>query len=148
MDRRPKRKSNFERLIYSKMNFAMNIVHEVAKDLSKELEKTVNTYSNAPEKELIETSKDLIAHINILGVPKEDIMINLTENKLEIKVGYVKDEENNRIRHNRKYNKIKKEIMLPKRIVVEDSTADLENGILTVRMPKKIRKVRYEVPVG
>lgn len=148
MDRRPKRKSNFERLIYSTINFAMNMVHDVAKDLSKELERTVNNYSNAPEKELIETSKDLIAHINILGVPKEDIMINLTENKLEIKVGYVKDEENNRVGHNRRYNKIKKEIRLPKRIVVEDSTADLENGILTVRMPKKIRKVRYEVPVG
>lgn len=146
MDRRPKR--NFERLIYSTMNFAMNIVHDVANDLSKELEKTVNTYSNAPEKELIETSKDLIYHINISGVPKEDIMINLTGNKLEIKVGYVETEEDDMIRHREKYSKLKKEIRLPKRIVVEDSTADLENGILTVRMPKKIRKVRYEVPVG
>lgn len=143
-----KRKSNFERLIYSTMNFAMNIVHDVAKDLSKELEKTVNTYSNAPERELMETYKDLIAHINIPGVPKEDIIINLIENKLEIKVGYVKTEENNLIRQRGKYSKLKKEIRLPKRIVVEDSTADLEDGILTIRMPKKIRKVKYEVPVG
>ncbi|MGF7118773.1 Hsp20/alpha crystallin family protein [Methanobacterium oryzae] len=147
MDRRPRRKNNFERLIYSTMNFTMNIVHELAKDLSKELGNTVNNYSNVQEKELIETSKDLISHINILGVPKEDIIINLTENKLEIKVGYVKTEEGNKIRHNGKYNKLKKEIRLPKKIVVDDSTADLENGILTVRMPKKIRKVRYEVPV-
>ncbi len=148
MDKRPKRKINVERLIYSTMNFAMNIVHDVAKDLSKELERTVNTYSNTPEKELIETSKNLIAHINIPGVPKEDIKIDLTEMKLKIKVGYLETEESNMIKHKGKYNKLKKEIRLPKRIVVEDSTADLEDGILTVRMPKKVRKVRYEVPVG
>jgi|GEM_PF-1781067 len=145
MDKRPRRKFDHEKIIYFTVDFALDIIKNVAKGLSRELEKKIDNYSGTPENELIETSKDLIARIKLPGVPKEDIDIDLTEKKLKIKVGHV--ETDTKIMYRGRNNKLKKEIRLPKRIVVEESAADLEEGVLTVTMPKKVRRVKYEVPV-
>lgn len=145
MDKRPRRKFDHEKIIYVMVDFALDIIKNVARGVSRELEKKIDNYSGNPENELIETSKDLIARIKIPGVPKEDINIDLTEKKLKIKVDHV--ETDMVIKYRGRNNKLKKEIMLPKRILVEESAADLEDGVLTVTMPKKVRRVKYEVPV-
>mgnify|MGYP000899671589 CR=1 FL=1 len=138
MNKKPRRKLDHERIIYVAVDFAVDVIKNVGKGLFRELERKIDNYSNNPNEELIETSKDLITHINIPGVPKEYIIIDLTEKKLEIRAGIDK----NGIMK----SKLKKEINLPKLIVVEESSADYENGILTVTMPKKVKKIRYEVP--
>ncbi len=144
MDRRPRR-IDHERIIYVTVDFAIDFIKNVAKGLFREIERNIDKYPSISDKELIETSKYLIARIDIPGVPKEDIVIDLTETKLEIKVGYVETGKNIVIKHRGRNNKFKKEIILPKKVVVEESIADLEDGLLTVKMPKKVKRVRYEV---
>jgi len=145
MDRGPRRKFDHEKLIYVTVDFALDIAKNVAKGLFQELQREIGTrnkrgYSLNSGEGLIETSKDLIAQINVSGIPKEDIDIDLSETKLEIKISHV-----GKVKQSAQKSDLIKKIMLPKSIDVENSSADIEDGTVTVIMPKKIKRVRYEV---
>lgn len=145
MDRR---KIDHERLIYVTVDFALNIAKNVARGLYHELQKDIkkrNTsgHSLNSSDDLIETSKDLIARIDTHGIPKKDIIVDLTEEKLVVEADH--GGRATLIKGRRRKSKLKKVIKLPKRIVVDDSNADIEGGVLTVTMPKKIKKIKYEV---
>ncbi len=138
MDRR---KIDHERIIYVTVDFALSIVKNVAKGLFNELQKDMqrrNLSGNSPSEHLIETSKDLIARIDIPEIPKEDVIIDLSEEMLVIETDTIVNQRGRR-------NKFKIEIKLPKRIEVDNSYADIEDGVLTVTMPKKIKRIKYEV---
>ncbi len=143
MDKEPRKKTSLDQMI----DDAVDYINYAA----DEIERSISSYTTAPETDLIETYDNIIVHTNLPGVKKEDINIDLTEDKLIIKVmGYTGApmEEGAQIKaKGRKHGKIKRVVKLPEKIIVEGATAKLENGVLTVTMPKAEKKVRHSVPV-
>ncbi|MGB9979868.1 Hsp20/alpha crystallin family protein [Methanobacterium sp.] len=143
MNGRPRRKTSIDKIIDDAMDYI--------NDAADEIEKSISSYTSAPETDLIETYDNIIVHTNLPGVKKEDITIDLTDEKLKIKVlGYEATpmEEGAQVRaKGRKHGRIKRVIKLPEKVIVEETVAKLENGVLTVTMPKAEKKVRHEVPI-
>jgi len=143
MDKRPKRRTSIDRVFDDAMAYINDTVDEI--------ERSISSYTSAPETDLIETYDNIIVHSNLPGVKKEYITLDLTEDKLEIKVMEYEEtimEEGALIkRKGRKHGKIKRVVRLPEKIVVEEATAKLENGVLTVTLPKAEKKVKHEVPI-
>jgi HSP20 family protein len=143
MDRRPRKRTSIDQIIDDAMDYI--------NDVSDEIERSISSYTSAPETDLIETYDNIIVHTNLPGVKKEDITLDLTEEKLKIKVSEyerVPMEEGAQVKaKGRKHGKIKRVVKLPEKVIVDGAAAKLENGVLTVTMPKAEKKVRHEVPI-
>ena len=107
-----------------------------------------------PLSDLRETNKEVIASIEIPGVDKKDIELNITENNLDVKVekkSEIKVEDKNKgfFRSERSYNGFYRSINLPCKIVPEKAKASYKNGILEVIIPKvtndNIKKSKIEI---
>lgn len=143
MDRRSRRRTSIDQIIDDAMAYV--------NDAADEIERSISSYTTAPETDLVETYDNIIVHTNLPGVKKEDITLDLTEEKLKIKVRSYEEapmEEGTQIKiKGRKHGKIKRVVKLPEKVIVEGATAKLENGVLTVTLPKAEKKVRHSVPI-
>ena len=104
-----------------------------------------NLISNTPLANIIETETAHIIELAIPGVNKEEVTIDLKENKLTI--GLAKKEEsvektNLKERREFNYSKFSRVFNLPKNIDFEKIEAKNENGILTVTIPKKEEEIK------
>lgn len=143
MNGRPRRRTSIDKIIDDAMDYI--------NDAADEIERSISSHTGAPETDLIETHDNIIVHTNLPGIKKEDIKIDLTEEKLKIKVlGYEETplEKGAQVKSKgRMHGKIKRVVRLPEKVIVEEAAAKLENGVLTVTMPKAEKKVRHEVPI-
>jgi len=104
-----------------------------------------------PLTDLEETDKEIIARFEIPGVDKKDIQLNITENKIEVKVEKKKEakvDKKGYYRTERRYAGFYRAMALPEGIHPEKAKAKYSDGILEVRMPKtetkKISKLEIE----
>jgi len=104
-----------------------------------------------PLTDLEETDKEIIATFELPGVDKKDIQLNITENKIEVKVEKKKEakvEKKDFYSMERRYTGFYRAIHLPEGVHPEKAKAKYENGILEVRIPKaeakKISKIDIE----
>jgi len=102
-----------------------------------------------PLSDLKETDKELIASIEIPGVDKKEIQLQITENNLEVKVekrAETKIEKKGYLKAERSYKGFYRSIFLPSRVIPEQTKASYKDGVLEVVMPKaekkKIEKTR------
>ncbi len=89
--------------------------------------------------DVIETDKEVIATAEMPGLEKEDIDINLTEDRLEISAETKheeKKEEKGYIYRERRTGSYYRAISLPSSVDPENSKASYKNGVLEVKMPK------------
>ena len=99
-----------------------------------------------PAVDIKEEENKLVVTTDLPGINKEDIEINLKENMLEIsgKSGKEKEtEEEGYIRRERSYTHFYRAVSLPTSVKEEGSTAKIENGVLTITLPK----MKLEEPV-
>jgi HSP20 family protein len=99
-----------------------------------------------PAVDIKEEENKLVVTTDLPGINKEDIEINLKENMLEIsgKSGKEKEtEEKGYIRRERSYTHFYRAVSLPTSVKEEGSTAKIENGVLTITLPK----MKLEEPV-
>jgi HSP20 family protein len=81
----------------------------------------------------------LVVTTDLPGINKEDVEINLKEDMLEIsaKSGKEKEtEEEGYLRRERAYTRFYRAVRLPTSVKDEGSTAKMENGVLTITLPK------------
>lgn len=80
-------------------------------------------YYTSSEAQVIESKDDYIVRVNALGIPREDINVEVTGGVLSVegKSDYVT---------------VKEKFRLPSDVVAEGITAETKDGILTVRVPK------------
>jgi HSP20 family protein len=86
-----------------------------------------------------EEENKLLVTTDLPGINKEDIEINLKEDMLEIsaKTGKEKEtKEEGYIRKEREYTHFYRAVRLPSSVKEEGSTAKIENGVLTITLPK------------
>lgn len=105
----------------------------------------------SPLTDLEETDREVIAKFELPGVDKKDIQLNITENKIEVKVEKKKESEEKKkcyYRVERRYAGFYRAIPLPEGVHPEKAKAKYEDGILKVTMPKaetkKVSKVEIE----
>jgi len=124
------------------------------REKQEELEKAVADYtSNVPAKpvmDVIEDEENLIVKTDLPGVKKEDIKIDITEDTLEITANFEEEtevEDVNYIKRERRYGEATRLMKLPAKILINESTAKFENGVLTVTLPKLEKSESFEVKV-
>ena len=108
-------------------------------------ENEFNTVS--PKENIIETKTAYIIELLVPGINKKDITIDVEDNKLFIKHQIEEDQKANDVNYLRfGFNKgsFNKEFKLSDKIDKANISANFENGILTVALPKKevIKEVR------
>ena len=92
-----------------------------------------------PAIDIKEEENKLLVTTDLPGINKEDIEINLKEDMLEIsaKTGKEKEtEEEGYIRKEREHTHFYRAVRLPSSVKEEGSTAKIENGVLTITLPK------------
>lgn len=86
-----------------------------------------------------ETNSHYTVELDIPGVKKEDININVDNNILTIKGKKEMDEEHkdsNYYSRERFYGDFRRSMSLPSGVNTDKIDADFKNGVLTIKMPK------------
>jgi len=89
----------------------------------------------APALDVYDTSNEVVVKAALPGVKSEDMDINITGNTLTIK-GETKVEQENYLRQECHYGAFSRSLNLPTGLKTGKAEASLENGILTLTIPK------------
>lgn len=97
---------------------------------------------NSIKADVKENDKEYIVEAEIPGVKKEDIKLDLRDDRLTISVERseeTKEERSNYIRRERRYGSTSRSFYV-ENVKQEDVTAKYENGILSIILPKSEEK--------
>lgn len=103
-----------------------------------------------PYVDVVETDKEVIATAEMPGLEKQDIKINLTEDRLEISAETKHEEEREEkgyVYKERRRGAYYRAISLPAPVDPNNSKATYNNGVLEIRMPKTEIKEKKLLPV-
>ena len=93
----------------------------------------------APAVDVEETADELVLRAEVPGLSRDDIEVELEDGVLTIQgeKKYEKKEENAQgLLYERRWGTFNRRFTLPRAVAADGITADLHNGILTVRVPK------------
>ena len=108
---------------------------------------------STPVVDLYEEKDDVVAKVELPGMAKDDIEVELTEHLLTIKGEKKKEEEvkeEDYYRCERAYGSFSRSVELPSEVQSDKAKASFKDGILEVRVPKteeakrKIKKVKVQ----
>lgn len=95
-----------------------------------------------PLADVIDEGDELVALIELPGVNKEDIRVNVTPTMLKVRVEKKQDKERKEAGYyyrERSYGGFYRAISLPTEVLPEQVKASYKNGVLEVRMKKKVK---------
>ena len=116
--------------------------------IKNDIEKSIVDYTFVPGKDIIETDDTIIIRIDLAGVKKENIDINLTETKLRVKAEFEDEHLEDVMGYNRRPTLIRRTVRFPKKVFAEEADAKFENGLLTVEVPKLEKKETFTVNIN
>lgn len=92
-----------------------------------------------PLTDIFETNKDVIARLEIPGIKKEDIKIDIKDNSLKVKVERKEEKEDKKegmYRMERRYSGFYRCFSLPENIDSNNADASYKDGVLEIKIPK------------
>jgi HSP20 family protein len=95
--------------------------------------------SRNPPMDLADLGDKYEMHVELPGIPKEDISVEVTPNCIEICAEHEESKENNDknwLRRERSSTGFYRSLELPDEIKSDDVDAEFKDGILTVMLPK------------
>ncbi len=104
-----------------------------------------NLMSQVPLANINESDVSHTIELAVPGLKKEDIKIELKENRLTISADVKKEankENTKNVRKEFSYHSFKRSFNLPKLVDIEKIEAKNENGLLTVIIPKKEAEIK------
>ena len=104
----------------------------------------------SPLTDLEETDKEVIAKFELPGVEKKDIQLNVTPDKIEVKVEKkqeAKVEKKGFYREERSYRGFYRAMALPSEVSAEKAKAKYKDGILEVTLPKVEGKKKNKIEI-
>ena len=120
-------------------------------NIKTDLEKSVVDYTFVPGKDIIETDENVIVHIDLPGINKDDIDLRITETKLKVKADFdieLEVEHGSYITlHDRKSGVMRRTVRFPKKIIPDEAEATFDHGILTVEAPKLEKEESFELKI-
>lgn len=115
--------------------------------IKNDIEKTIVDYTFVPGKDIIETDDTVIVRIDLAGIKKENISLNLTESKLKVRAEFEDELLGDVKGNNRRPNLIRRTVRFPKKVIPEEAEAKFNNGLLTVEVPKLEKKDYFSVDI-
>lgn len=96
----------------------------------------------SPRVDVYEDGDDLVFELDAPGVKRDNLDVNLDENRLTVsgerrEEKSVEDDERNYFRSERVYGQFKRSFALPEAVDTEEIEATLDEGVLTIRVPKR-----------
>jgi HSP20 family protein len=106
---------------------------------------SVNSWS--PPVDIQETEDEFLVEADLPGVRSDDITIDLQGKELRIGGGYGGEQEDADQQRVRRSGRFDYRLTLPGEVNSESCSADLENGVLRLRLPKASSGARQRIPV-
>lgn len=104
----------------------------------------------SPDLDFSETDKEYLVRLEVPGVPKANIQVEVNERTLFIS-GYRETTEQekgeNLFRREREFGRFTRSVELPLPVEADKVTATITDGVLTVRLPKGGDGIRTRVEV-
>ncbi len=120
-----------------------NDIFSAIKDSQSDLEKTISGYASGiigkTLVDVIDQGDHIIVKADLPGFKKENIKIDVSDDVLEINALFEEDtleEGSNYVRRERRYNEVKRVVELPTKINIDHASAEFENGVLQITLPK------------
>ena len=105
---------------------------------------------NTPSVDLYEEKDDIVVKAELPGLDKDNIEVNLSDNRLTIK-GEKKQEQEvkkeNYYRSERSYGSFIRTLDLPREVQTDKVKAAFKNGVLEIRLPKTEEAKKKETKV-
>lgn len=111
---------------------------------------TRTTGISTPPVDLYEGKDELVAKVELPGIARDDIQINITDNRLTIKGEKKKEtevKEEDYHRSERYFGSFIRSIELPGDVQAEKTRASFSNGVLEIHLPKTEQSKRKEIKV-
>ncbi len=92
-----------------------------------------------PLTDVRETDGEFIVTMELPGIDKNDIELNVTDSDLEIRVErkeMLEEKRSNFIRSERSYKGFYRSLRFPSKVIPDEATARYKDGILEIRIPK------------
>jgi HSP20 family protein len=134
------------------------LIEKMLEDTSKtidnikyDIEKSIVDYTFVPGKDIIETDDSVIVHVDLPGIKKDDIELDLTETKLRVKARFDFENEIEQGSYitlsDRKTGFMRRTVRFPKKVLPHEAEAEFDNEVLIVEVPKleKTESVRVEI---
>lgn len=118
-------------------------------DFEKAMSEYTTTSSGKIAMDVIETEDTITVKTDLPGVKKEDIVIDLSEEALEVMAIFEDEsefEDANFIKKERRYGEAKRSVSITQPIKIDEATAKFDDGVLTVMIPKEEKK-RHQLSV-
>ncbi|MGO9386949.1 MAG: Hsp20 family protein [Methanobacterium sp.] len=130
----------------------LNEVVDIIRQNPKELGKSISNYyiTQKPLTDIIETNEALIVKMDLPDLNKEDLKVDIGEDKLYIKAEYPKENASydiNFIQKERNHDSIMKTIPIPANMEFEEAKADFNSSVLTITIPRK-QKESYNLDIN
>lgn len=104
----------------------------------------------APKTDLVETDDEFRLHLDVPGMSKEDITINLQNNTLTVsgeRRSTRKNEGDDYVRVERSFGNFHRTFTLPNSVDAEGIEAEYDSGVLTITVPKTEKAARRRIEI-
>jgi HSP20 family protein len=131
--------------------------HDIMKDAARDLdsaryqiEESMVIHDLIPGKSVDETNDSVIVKVIMPGIKKENLDLNITESQMIIEATFSME---NNVKgsfisfEDKQKGTIKRKISLPKKVIPQEASAKLENGILRVEIPKLEKEEQFKVKI-
>lgn len=100
--------------------------------------------------DLVEHDDEFVATIDLPGYDRDDVELNVTDHTLRIEAEHEEsreDEKERYLRHERRHDTTERSITLPDSVDPEGVTATMNNGVLTITLPKVEPEPAYKIDI-
>jgi HSP20 family protein len=134
----------FEELFEDFSKILENYPRESLEDFSKQIIR-FRPITRFPKLDIEDIGDSYKVTADMPGVPKDKVNINVTRDSLEIIGGEEKEEkEKSYLHRERFYESFRRYVVFPEDVVPDKVEAEIKDGILTVKVPKRERTAREE----
>lgn len=148
------KRKTLNKTIFDRKGLVEKMLEDTAQtidNLKQDIEKSIVDYTFVPGKDIIETDDSVIVHVDLPGVKKDDIELNVTEKRMRIKAKFditSEVQQGSYITINdQKSGFIRRTVRFPRKVVPEEAEAKFENDILVVEVPKQEKEESFNVEI-
>ncbi len=143
-----------KRTILDKKGLIEKMMQDTAKTIdgiSKDIGKSVIDYTFVPGKDILETDENIIVHVDLPGIDKKDIDLDVTETRVRVKANFDIEQEiqkgSHLTLHDRKTGVVRRTVRLPKKVIPQEAEAEFDDGVLKIEIPKQEKTESFKVKV-